>query len=155
MRGIIKPISMAALVFVGLSVGGLLLRNYQMDGGVKALKEERGRAALSRLKPLAILGDKSAQVLVGTIYAYGLGGAPKSDQDAIYWFRRSGPVGKYRVEDNTDPAAPFELDVAKAYATGEQGVKADPAESAKWLKLAAKGGSKEAAALLAQSSSSR
>lgn len=142
-------VGVVALAVIG--VGLLLLRNDQMDRGVRALKEENGAAALARLKPLAQLGDKTARMLVGSIYAYGSGGIPKSDADAIYWFHRLGSFGSVVVEEGVDPAAPYELAVAKAYASGKEGVKADSAESLKWLKLAAKGGSKEAADMLTQS----
>ena len=142
-------VGVVALAVTGM--GLLLLRNDQMDRGVRALKEENGAVALERLKPLALLGDKTAQMLVGSIYAYGSGGIPKSDVDAIYWFHRLGSFGPVVVEEGVDSAAPYELAVAKAYAHGTDGVKADPAESLKWLKLAAKGGSKEAVDMLTQS----
>ena len=142
-------VGVVALAVTGM--GLLLLRNAQMDRGVRALKEENGAVALERLKPLALLGDKTAQMLVGSIYAYGSGGIPKSDVDAIYWFHRLGSFGPVVVEEGVDSAAPYELAVAKAYAHGTDGVKADPAESLKWLKLAAKGGSKEAVDMLTQS----
>jgi hypothetical protein len=131
--------------------GLILLRNDQIHRAVRALKDENGAAALAQLKPLARLGDKTAQTLVGSIYAYGCGGIPKSDLDAIYWFHRIGSFGPLVVEAGVDPAAPYELAVAKTYASGTEGVKADSAESLKWLKLAAKGGSKEAADMLPQS----
>lgn len=151
MNKLVVRLLVGVLAFAVIGVGLLLLRNHQMDRGVRALKEENGAVALRRLKPLAQLGDKTAQMLVGSIYAYGSGGIPKSDSDAIYWFRRLGSFGPVVVEEGVDPAAPYELAVAKAYASGAEGVKPDAAESIKWLKLAAKGGSKEAAAMLAQS----
>jgi TPR repeat protein len=80
-----------------------------------------------------------------------LNGVPKSDANAIYWFRRCGPIGPFIDEDGVDPAASHELSVAKAYMNGSQGAKADAVESEKWLQLAAKGGNKEAAAMLAKS----
>lgn len=142
-------IIIAALLIFG--VGLLLLRNYQMEAGIRAYKEGDGIVALEKLKPLAYLGDKTAQLFVGSIYAYGIGGIQKNDADAIYWFRRCGPIGALTVEEGTDPAASLELGVAKVYASGGEDVKADPVESAKWLKFAAEGGSKEAAAMLAKS----
>jgi len=111
-------VGVVALAVIG--VGLLLLRNDQMDRGVRALKEENGAAALARLKPLAQLGDKTARMLVGSIYAYGSGGIPKSDADAIYWFHRLGSFGSVVVEEGVDPAAPYELAVAKAYASGKR-----------------------------------
>jgi TPR repeat protein len=146
-------IALFAVSAASVLVGGLLLRNYQMDEGIRALKSDNGYSALARFKPLAALGDRTAQTLVGSIYAFGWGGVSKNDTEAIYWFRRCGPVGPTERDGAVDRAAQAELVVGKSYATGEQGVKVDPVESAKWLKLAAKGGSKEASALLAQSSS--
>jgi TPR repeat protein len=144
---VILCFAMLAMVGVGL----LLLRNDQMDRGVHALKQEDGTAALEHLKPLAQLGDKTAQMLVASIYAYGWGGIPKNDADATYWFRRLGSWGPLATQEGVDPAAPYQFMVAKAYAGGDGAVTADPVESLKWLKLAAAGGSKEAAAMLAQS----
>lgn len=149
---LIVRLLLGVTVLAVIAVGLLLLRNDQMDRGVRALKEENGTVALQRLKPLAHLGDKTAQFLLGNAYAFGWSGVQKSDADAIYWFHRLGSFGPVVVEDGVDPAAPYELGVAKTYASGAEGVQADPAESLKWLELAAKGGSKEAAAMLAQSS---
>lgn len=148
MRKIIVRVILCITAFVVIGVGLLLLRNYQMSEGVRALKNENGVSALKRLKPLAQLGDKTAQMLIGSIYAYGWGGVSKNDDNAIYWFRRCGPFGNQVVEKGGDPAAPHALSVAKAYANGENGLKADHAESVKWLKFAAKGGSKEASKML-------
>jgi TPR repeat protein len=150
MKRMLFRLALYLTVIVVVGVGLVLLRNYQMEEGVRAYKEENGVVALAKLKPLAYLGDKTAQLLVGSIYAYGLRGVPKSDADAIYWFGRCGPIGALVAEDGVDPAAPLELSVAKAYASGGEGVKADATESNKWLQLAAKGGSKEAAAMLAK-----
>ena len=137
-------------ILVVVGVGLVLLRYYQMEAGIKALKEDKGVVALEKLKPLAYLGYQPAQINIGLIYAYGIGGVPKDDNKAIYWFRRSGPIKSLgsKPEDGVDPAAPYELAVAKDYMNGTWGVKADNAESQKWLRLAAAGGNKEATALL-------
>ena len=88
-------------------------------------------------------------MLVGYTYAFGWGGVEKDDAKAIYWFRRSGPIGSTRATagDDTDPAASYELDVAQAYANGTQGVTVDSVASAKWLLRAANGGNREAVLL--------
>ena len=148
---LVSVVAVCAIVGVGL----FLFRNYQMEAGVRAYKAENGIIALEKLKPLAYLGDKTAQMIVGSIYAYGLNGVPKNDANAIYWFRRCGPIGSLIVEDGGDPAAPHELGVAKAYASGRESVKADAAESEKWLQLAAEGCNKEAAVMLAKSRQAR
>jgi uncharacterized protein len=147
-------ITIGAVTLLAIGIGMLWLRNHQMDSAARALKEANGEAALRRLTPLAHLGDKSAQALVGYTYAFGWGGVRPDDEKAIYWFRRSGPDGLIRQggatadDENVDPAASFELSVAKAYANGTDGVTVDSAASARWLRLAARGGSQEASALL-------
>ncbi|MFC5473806.1 hypothetical protein [Paraherbaspirillum soli] len=148
-----KLLTLALFVAVLAAIGAGLyvLRNYQMEAGVQAYKAGQSATALEKLKPLAYLGDKTAQMIVGSIYAYGVNGVAKNDADAIYWFRRCGSIGPLLVEPGEDPAAPHELSIAKSYAYGEEGVKVDPVESKKWLQLAAKGGSKEAIAMLAKS----
>jgi hypothetical protein len=134
----------AAIVAVIVAFGLFVLRNYELDAAVSALKVEDGETAVSKLKPLAELGDGTAQFHLGFIYALGWGGIRKNDADAVYWLRRAA----FMAEPGVDPAAPAELSVAKDYAEGGDGVKADQVESAKWLRLAAAGGSKEAAAIL-------
>ena len=143
-----RPLKFAATVIVlATMVAGLaFVRTYELDSATRALKDENGpdgAAAIGNLAPLAELGDGTAQYLLGSIYAGGLG-VRENDRDAIYWFRRAA----FFAEAGADPAAPAELAVAKAYAEGTDGVKADPVESAKWLRLAAAGGSKEAMAIL-------
>jgi uncharacterized protein len=138
--------ALLSLVLCVIVMGLLWLRNYQLDLGARALKEDKGLIAEEHLRPLARLGDTTAQYLLGNIYAYGWGGVKKNDAEAIYWFKRAAMF----VEDETDPAAPAELAIAKSYAEGTDGVKVDKIESIKWLRLAAMGGSKEAASLLAK-----
>lgn len=137
---------LALVILSALGIGTLVVRNSQLDAGVVALKEGDGVAALEKFTPLARLGDAQAQFLIGSMYAYGWGVA-KSDSNALYWFRRAG---RY-ASGESDPAAPAALGVAKSYAEGTDGVQIDRDESAKWLRIAAAGGSKEAAALLAKS----
>jgi TPR repeat protein len=151
MRRLVVRITLSIFVLVMIGVVLLLLRNYQMNEATLKFKEDNGIAAVGKLKPLAYLGDKTAQFLLGNAYAFGWSGVQKNDAEAIYWFRRCSSFGPLAIEEGVDPAAPYELGVGKTYASGAEGVKADPAESLKWLKLADKGGSKEAAAMLTQS----
>nr|WP_272881674.1 hypothetical protein [Fundidesulfovibrio soli] len=116
-----------------------------------ARKTGDGNTAVYYLKPLAFLGERTAQRLLGEIYALGQAGIDINDAEAIYWFGRCGVSLPTVLGDGENPAAPHEVEVAKQYATGGWGVKADPVECAKWLTLAAEGGNKEAQALLAQS----
>jgi TPR repeat protein len=147
-RLLVCVVTLAMVVAIAW-MGWIGLRYDQIDKSILALKSDDGVEALKQLKPLAYLGDKYAQYTVGRIYAYGCGSIPKNDKDAIYWFRRAG---LHVAEEGVDPAAPHALSVAKAYAVGGCGwkVETDHAESLKWLKFAAEGGSKEAAAILAQ-----
>jgi hypothetical protein len=136
-------------VAVFFYVSAFVYRLYEFETNARALMKVNGVEALKKFKLLAYLGDTPAQSIVGRIYADGLGGAPKDDDEAIYWFRRAAahsPPDKgmlYRLSHD-------ELIVAEDYLYGAEGVKADPVEAKKWLQLAAKDGSKEAAALLAQ-----
>lgn len=150
MRRQLIRIGFGIVALTVVSVGLVFLRNYQMSDATLKFKEGSGVVAVRKLKPLGYLGDKTAQFLLGNAYAFGWSGVQKSDADAIYWFRRIGSFGPVVVENNVDPAAPYELAVAVAYARGEEGVKIDSVESLKWLKLAAKGGSKEAADMITQ-----
>jgi TPR repeat protein len=138
-------VACAAAIVASIMVLGLfVLRNFELDAAVSALKVEDGETFVRKIKPLAELGDGTAQFLLGFIYALGCPGVQKNDGDAVYWLRRAA----FMAEPGVDPAAPAELGVAKDYAEGGDGVKADPVEGAKWLRLAAAGGSKEAAAIL-------
>lgn len=148
MRRLVGRCVLSIVVLAAAWAGLALLRYYQMDRGVRAFKDNNGAAALRHLKPLAYFGDRTAQLLVGWVYAFGLGGVSKNDKKAIYWFHKSGPIWE-PIETGVDPAAPVELSVAELYASGGEGVAANRAESLKWLRLAAEGGSKKAAAMLA------
>jgi len=150
MRRFLIYTTLGVIALVALGGGLLFLRNYQMNEATLKFKENNGIVAIEQLKPLAYLGDKTAKFLLGNAYAFGWGGVQKSDANAIYWFRRLGSFGPVVVEEGVDPAAPYALGIAKIYASGAQGVQANSAESLKWLKLAAEGGSKEAAVMLDQ-----
>lgn len=146
-----KLAAKAILTIAALAVSLPLIRNDRMSRGIQALKAERGEEALFYFRPLARLGDKNAQELVARIYALGFGGAPKDAPQALYWYRKyAGSNGSY--SGGIDPAAPHALELAEEYADNEGWVEADPDERIKWLKLAADGGSKEAAAMLVRMS---
>jgi TPR repeat protein len=133
---------------IALLALGILVRNYQLDSAARALKIGDYSLAVPRLKALASLGDTRAQYVLGSMYATGVG-VEKNDAEAIRLFRKAA-VGS---RGETDPAAPAELAVAKNYAQGTEGVKVNQAESLKWLRRAAEGGSQEAIAELRESQS--
>ena len=139
----------AALVFVclGLVVG----RSYELDSAAAAIKTGNGSAAIRILKPLATLGDWNAQMLLGYGYAYGWTGFTRNADDAMYWFSRKGLFGTRQPGSSGRQGAAEALSVARAYATGAEGVSPDLQESKKWLQLAARAGSEEAAATLSRS----
>jgi TPR repeat protein len=139
-------IAATAVVLITIAVGLAFVRTHELDCAASALKAENGpdgATSIRILTPLAELGDGTAQFLLGDIYAGGLG-VQEYDQVAIYWFRRAALF----AEAGADPTAPAELAKAKDFAEETNVEKADPVESAKWLRLAAVGGSKEAAAIL-------
>jgi TPR repeat protein len=131
-------------------VGALALKVAYLDEGIKALKDNNGELAVKKLKPLALIGDKTAQLTLADAYALGTGGVERNASEAVYWFRRLGSFGPIVVEPGVDPAATYALYIGKTFASGEHGVVRDLAESRKWLMLAAEGGSKEAAEILAK-----
>ena|ERR1700757_932833 len=136
-----RPIYFAVSIVCGsvvLVVVLIVLRNYRFEAGARALKTGDYQTALGKLKPLAVLGDRPAQYVLGEMYAFGFG-VEKNDERAIYWFRKAALL----AEKGADPAAPAELSVSREYAKG-RGVKPDHEESLKWLQRAAAGGSKEA-----------
>lgn len=151
MTVVARRLLIGAAVLVVISLGLVGGRNYELDAASVAIKTGDGGAAVRKLKPLATLGDRSAQILLGYGYAYGWSGFPKSENDAMYWFSRKGLFGARQPESSGNEGAAEALSVAKAYATGVEGVESDPQESKKWLQLAARAGSKEAEAELARS----
>ncbi len=140
MRTALVGVAPLVVIFVGL----VLIRNHELDSGAAALKVGNGSAAIRRLNPLANLGDNTAQTLLGYAYAYGWAGIAKNDDEAMYWFSRKGVFGSRGPQDGSGSGALEALNVANAYATGSEGVQVDLTESQKWLRLAARAGSKEA-----------
>lgn len=119
--------------------------NARFDEGASALKVLEYGTALERLEPLAALGDSTAQYIVGELYAFGLGVA-KDDERAIMWFRKSA----WEHHGERERAAPAEYYVAQEYTEIGGLVERNYDEAKKWLRRAAEGGHKPAAALLAK-----
>jgi uncharacterized protein len=132
-RALWKVLAACALT-AAIVLAGIVFRNARLDSGTGALKSGSYAVAYQKLKPLAQLGDSKAQYLLGQMYAFGWG-VPKSDEDAIRWFRKAAMWS----EGTTDPAAAAEYYVGRSYAEG-QGVPKDEVESAKWFRRAAAGG---------------
>lgn len=83
MRTSALRITLGAVTVLACSIGMLWLRNDRMDSATRGLKDANGEAALRRLTPLARLGDKSPQTLVGYTYAFGWGGVRPDEEKAI------------------------------------------------------------------------
>jgi TPR repeat protein len=123
-------------------------RNQQLNDGEVALKMDDGPTGVRKLEPLARSGDKTAQSILGEVYAFGVvAGVPKNDELAIRWFRAAGPMSR-DPRKGEDPAAESEYWVGRAYADGGGPVDQNLVESRKWLERAAQGGSREAAEML-------
>ncbi len=141
-------IGAAALLLVCVAL--VLGRNYELDSAAVDIKTGNGAAAVRKLKLLATLGDRNAQLLLGYQYAYGWGGIARNDDEAMYWFSRTSLFGARQPSASDHKGASEALSVARTYAAGAEGVRADPEESKKWLHLAVRAGSEEAAAELSR-----
>ena len=143
MSRIIIRLACLLLFLAVLFLAGRVALYYVRESADRALKDEDYAAAFKVYRVLGNLGDTSSQHTLGALYAFG-SGVQKDDAKAIYWFRRAAG----RAQGGADPAAPAELGVSKCYAEGIGGAQKDAAESLKWLRCAAAGGSKEARARL-------
>jgi TPR repeat protein len=140
-------ITLLLMIALGLVLG----RNYQLDSAAAAIKTGNGAVAVSKLEPLAVLGDRNAQTLLGYLYAYGWGGTARNEGEAMSWFSRPAVIGEHQPQNEGNPGASEAFSIAKAYANGSEGVQPDLQESRKWLELAARAGNREAAAELSKS----
>ena len=122
---------------------GLVGMNVLLDSGARALKSGDDARALEILRVPALLGNTTAQELVGSIYAFGWG-VPKDDEAAIKWFRRAA----HGAEQADDPAAAAEYYVGESFAQGVQVGKSED-EALKWFRRSAEGGYVKAQDLLA------
>ena len=99
-----------------------------LENGVAAYNRLDSATAWRLLQPLAERGDAGAQVLVGNMYARGLG-VTYDRTEAVRWWRKAAGQG--------DASAQEEL--ATAYFWGN-GVQQDHSEAAKWFRKAAEQG---------------
>ena len=132
------------LLIAIVTLSFFLLRSHLIEKGAAALKGDNYSEAAASLRMAADMGDSTAQRLMGDLSALGWG-VPKSDDDAIKWYRRAGPDG----ESSSDPAAPAMYYIGKKYLGGE-GVPRDESEARKWLQRSANGGYPKASQQLAQ-----
>ena len=130
-----------AAVIIGVAVAmAVLYRNIQLDKGLSALKSQNYAEAMKRLKPLAELGDSVSQYELGHMFAFGSGVA-KDDAQAMYWFRRAA----MEYSGQGDKAA------EAAYYVGEENAeRKNYTEAVRWYRVAAEGGSRQAAVALSK-----
>jgi TPR repeat protein len=146
MKSILVKVLIVMIVSICFCVATIMYWNARFDEGASALKVNEYGTVLERLEPLAALGDSRAQYIVGELYAFGLGVA-KDDERAVMWFRKSA----LDHQSERERAAPAEYYVAQEYAGMGGGlVERNNDEAKKWLRRAAEGGHKPAAALLAK-----
>lgn len=131
----------AATVLVAVA-GLIFLWGFALNTGLAALKAGDNARALTYLRPLAHLSNNTAQYFVGYVLACGQG-VSEDDEQAIRWFQRSGS----KSDPSIRPEAAAEMFVAKRYSEGACGTTQErKALTAKWLRLAADAGDKEAQA---------
>jgi TPR repeat protein len=125
-----------AVVSLGVFVVSfMVIKNYCLDKGLLALKEEQYDIAVKYLKPIAILGDSDAQGLIAECYVFGFA-VPQDNEKAIYWFKRA---------TKKDGCNGEECIAANLYYVGEKylngvGVKTDNNAAIYWIKKAAENG---------------
>src|SRR5258705_8498369 len=149
MTQVVRRTLVCAAVILVIAVGLILGRNHQLDSAAAAFKVGNGSTAVAKLKPLAVLGDRKAQVLLGYAYAYGWAGVPQNDEEAMDWFSHSAVFASEGTAQDNHGALEA-LSVGRAYATGSEGVGANPEKSKKWMRLAARAGNVEAASELSK-----
>lgn len=132
------------VVWITVSVAGVLLAAgaiwalhmhrvaTAVDNGVVAFKKGDYAQAISILAPLAERGNATAQLTMGTMYAFGSGVA-----------RDRTKASALLAESLDERTGEFYLWVARSFETGD-GVAKDEAEAQEWYKLAAHVGNEEA-----------
>lgn len=145
-----KLIMLTLLIIVCLFATGLYVyRGIWLDRGVIALKSKDYESAIYYLKPLAVIGDSTAQREVGWMYAFGWG-VTQNDSEALLWFRRAA----FEHQGGSDRAAASAYYVAERYRELYISDCENPGEYAKkalsWYKYSAEGGFVKAADFLSE-----
>lgn len=134
-RAIVVMLLLGAAVVLAV-----VYRNIQVERGTSALKSQNYTEAMKVLKPLAVLGDSVPQYLIGQMFAFGWG-VKKDDGQAMYWFRRSGMWHSGKGDKAAEAA----------YYVGEANAeRKNHTEAIKWYRVAAEGGSRQAAIALSK-----
>ena len=109
------------LVAQGLAWGGF-------EEGLAAAKAGDYATALREWKPLAELGNSSAQYHLGIMYENGQG-IPQDYKEAVKWYRNAAEQGYYKAQNN----------LGLMYGTG-LGVPQDYVQAYKWYNIAGENG---------------
>jgi len=139
-----RNVVLLVAILASLSGGAVVYRNIRFDAAAAALKSGDYSEAIEHLRPLAALGDREAQFLLGQVYAFGWGVRP-DQQEALKWLRRSA----YGATTESDPAAAAAFFIARDFAEGVGLSAPNESEAVKWLKVSAEGGFHQAAKRLA------
>lgn len=129
-----------ALLVGAVIVLVVVYRNIQFDRGTSAIKSQNYDKAMKALKPLAQLGDSMSQYLLGQMFAFGWG-VPQDDGQAMYWFRRARMWYSGRGDKGAEAAF---------YVGKENAEQNKDSEATKWYRVAAEGGSRQAAIALSK-----
>lgn len=128
------------VLLVGVVALAFVYRNIQLDRGMSALKSQNYGEAMKALKPLAELGDSMPQYLLGQMFAFGWS-AKRDDEQAMYWFRRAAMWYSGQGDKGAEAA----------YYVGERfAEQKNNADAVHWYRVAADGGSRQAAEVLAK-----
>lgn len=126
---------------IGLGAATLLLPAHAGDyeDGMAAYRARDYQRARMLWTPLAMQGQRRAQVSLARMLERGEGGNPDVGA-ALDWYRQAAEQGH----------AESQYRVAMAHAWGQGGWFRDPAQAAQWLERAAVNGHKKSQRLLAQ-----
>jgi hypothetical protein len=144
-KGAIKLVGIVLGLIVVLLMGWVGYRLWIFNqeapfrAGISAFKEGDYKLALTKLKPYADSGDPLAQLVIGDMYAEGLG-VPYDEVQASIWYRRAECGRKDKLTGRA------EYGKALRYLSNESWH--DATKAARWLQRAAEAGHPEAQRLL-------
>jgi len=130
---------MAATVTLGAALHVLPAWAGDDEAGMAAYRARDFERARNVWTPLAMQGQRRAQVSLARMYERGEGGAPDLGE-ALRWCREAA--------EQNHPESQYRVAMAHAYGLG--GWFRDPGEAARWLERAAANGHKRSQRLLAQ-----
>src|SRR5579872_2971785 len=107
-----KTCAASVLLVAGLAIAQ---SSQSLQDVQSALQRKDYATALRLVRPLAQGGDPTAQSMLGTMYALGLGVA-RSETEAVNWFRKAAEKGQPVAQENLGVAYMSGQGVQKNYA---------------------------------------